>query len=299
MRSEPSPDLVAAVDRLIGVARTARDDFVAWRRTSLGLKGMLIYVLAVPLPLAGVVALARGQLGQALGAVAAFVLVALAGYLNRRGILEELVEGDRRFTRSLRLPHKYLAAGSLVAGTMVGAQAAAGHSLGVGLLFGLLALLGFHLSYRLPPPAGALGLKREVVPDKGLRRALEQAERRILAIEKAALSIGNAELGERLGRIAVKGRSVLGVIAERPAERFRARKFLNVYLEGAERVASRYVKTHRLARGRELEQNFRTVLVDIEQVFDRQLLRLSEEDVFDLDVQIEVLRKQLDREGIT
>ena len=43
----------------------------------------------------------------------------------------------------------------------------------VSVVFGLLALLGFHLSYRLPPPGGALGLEREVVSDKGLRRALE------------------------------------------------------------------------------------------------------------------------------
>ena len=129
--------------------------------------------------------------------------------------------------------------------------------------------------------------------------SLAEAELRILAIEKAALRIGNRELEQRLHRIAGQGRAVLEQVVARPEERFRARKFLNVYLEGAERVASRYAQTHRLARGQELEQNFRNVLTEIETVFGRQLNRLAEHDVFDLDVQIEVLRKQLEREGIT
>ena len=88
------------------------------------------------------------------------------------------------------------------------------------------------------------------------------------------------------------------MIAERPGELFRARKFLSVYLEGAERVASRYVKTHRIARSRVLEQNFRNVLDEIETVFERQRALLMEHDVADLDIQIDVLRKRMDSEGI-
>ena len=48
-----------------------------------------------------------------------------------------------------------------------------------------------------------------------------------------------------------------------------------------------------------LRQRYDAVLAEIERVFERQLHRLSEQDLFDLDVQIEVLRKQLERGGIT
>jgi hypothetical protein len=259
---------------------------------------MLLYVLAVPLPLAAVVALAGGALLPAAFCALAFGLVVAGGNLNRRAMLEELVTPERRFARAPRHSLKYLAAGLVAGGTALAAWGGAGQSAAVGTVFGLLALFGFHLSYRLPAPAqvlGGLGARR---PQGGVEAALAQAEGRILAIEKAALSVGNTELGERLGRVAAKGRAILGVIAERPEERFRARKFLNVYLEGAERVAGKFVKTHRLTRGRTLEQNFRNVLVDIERVFDQQLESLAEQDVFDLDVQIEVLRRQLEREGI-
>jgi hypothetical protein len=265
----------------------------------LGLRGVLLYLLAAPLALATVVSLAKGVFPDAAAAVLACALIVLGGYLNRRGIVEELLAPDRRFTRAFGLPYKYLAALSVAAGTVLAAHGAVGQGVLVSLAFGLLALAGFHMRYRLPPPAEALGRPRRLVGDKQLQKAVEQAEQRILAIDEAALRIRNLELTQRLQRIAGQGRAILDQIVERPAERFRARKFINVYLEGAERVASRYAATHRLAQGQELEQNFRTVLVEIESVFGRQLRQLEEHEVFDLDVQIEVLRKQLEREGIT
>ncbi len=287
------------VDALLQAAREARDHFQAWRRSRLGLRGMLLYVLAVPLALAGVVALAGGHLAQALAAGSAFGLVVAGGFLNRRGLVEELVAPERRYTRSWDLPHKYLAALVVAAGTGLAAFGAVGHGPLVSLVFALLSLGGFHLAYRLPRPQALFGPRRPAVRDKALGRALAQAERRILAIEKAALRLGNRELEQRLNRIAGQGRAILEQVVARPDERFRARKFLNVYLEGAERVASRYARTHPVARGRELEENFRNVLVEIEAVFERQLKRQAEHDAFDLDVQIEVLRRQLEREGIT
>jgi hypothetical protein len=265
----------------------------------LGLRGGLLYVLAVPLAFAAVAFLARGAFPEAMAAGAAFGLVATGALFNRRGTLEELVAPERRFTRSSAVPHKYLAALAVAAGTMIAAYGAVGQSGLVSIAFGLLALAGFHMAYRLPLLRAAFGLALEEAGDKTLQKMLAQAELRILAIEKSALRIRNPELEQRLQRIAGQGREILDQIIARPEERFRARKFLNVYLESAERVASRYAKTHRLAQGKELEQNFRNVLIEIENVFGQQLSRVAEHEVFDLDVQIEVLRKQLEREGIT
>jgi 5-bromo-4-chloroindolyl phosphate hydrolysis protein len=129
--------------------------------------------------------------------------------------------------------------------------------------------------------------------------ALAEAEERLLNIEQAAGRIGNPELRRRLGRIADQGREILGRIEQRPRDLRRARKFLTVYLEGAERVTRGYAATHRAADYAELEQSFRNVLITIEDVFAEQQKRLLETDLMDLDVQIEVLEKQLKREGIT
>jgi hypothetical protein len=300
MRSEPPVQgLEWVVDTALSGLRDARGHYLAWRRSRLGLRGMLLYLLTLPAGLASVAQLAGGDAAGALAALGAVVAIGAAAWSNRRGLVDDLVAPDRRYTRGSGPLYKYLAAVSLGAGTGLMAAGAADHGPLTAALFAALSLTGYHLLYRLPPPGRLLAAPVRVGRDRGLHKALAEAERRVLAIEKAAMRIGNRELEQRLQRIAGQGRAVLELIAARPEERFRARKFLNVYLEGAERVAGRYARTHRVARGQELEQSFRNVLVEIEQVFATQLERLSEQDVADLDVQIAVLRRQLEREGIS
>ena len=70
------------------------------------------------------------------------------------------------------------------------------------------------------------------------------------------------------------------------------------HLDSALRVSETYARTHENAPSAELEARFRNVLVTIEQVFGEQQQKLLENDVLDLDVQIEVLKTQLEKEGV-
>lgn len=300
-RPAPKPSLPqesrAALPAL-ELAKELRQRVTAWRRRRLGLRGTLLYLLPLPLPLAGLVALASGDFGGAVAAIGAFAAIVGGGYLNRRGLREQLLAPERRYSRPDPVPYGYLAAALVAAGTGLAAAGVVGHDLLVSGTFALLAAAGFHLSYPLPSPRRLLERPARAPADNRVRNALERAEGRILAIELAAEGIGNPELEQRLRRIAGQGRGILELIAGRPGELSRAHKFLNVYLEGAERVASRYAQTHRVARSRTLEGSFRSVLEEIEAVFERQHTLLLEHDMDDLDVQIEVLRKQLEREGL-
>jgi hypothetical protein len=270
-----------------------------WRGRRLGLRGSLLYVAAVPLLPAAVIALAGGRLVSAVTLSLAFAMVIAGARLNRRGLLERLLAPERRYTRATRLPYQYLAVLLVAAATGLAAYVGVGHDLPVSVTYALLAALGFHLAYRLPAPATVLGSGPAPVSDPAARRALQQAEQQLLAIEQAALEIGHRELQQRLQRIAALGRAVLDMLAQRPADLFRARQFLHVHLEGAERVARRYARSHPLSRGQQLEARFRDVLAQIESAFARQRQQLLEHDLLDLDVQIEVLRRQLQREGIS
>jgi hypothetical protein len=283
----------------VDLAEELRRRFGAWRRRRLGLRGVLLYALPIPLAPAAVLALAGGDFGGAASAAAAFAALAAAARLNRRGLREQLIAPERRYSRPARIPYGYLAAGLVAAGTAIAAFGAVGHGALVSTAFALMAAAGFHLSYPLPSPRELLPSRQPKGGDGRVQAALERAEGRVLAIELAAEGIGNPELEQRLRRIAGQGRAILELIAGRPTELSRAQKFLNVYLEGAERVASRYVQTHRLTRSQSLESSFRNVLAEIEAVFERQRKQLLEHGVDDLDVQIAVLRKQLEREGLS
>jgi hypothetical protein len=265
-------------------------------------RALLLWLFSVPLVLAALSALAAGRLEGFIADASAWLLVALAALLTRRASLAPAeAQRERRFTRAGRrwqFPLRNLAGASLAAGTFVAAVYGVGHSPGVGLGFAAVALLGYHLLYRLEPLRVGSPLTAQDKESRAVIEALAEAEDRLITIERAANAIGNRELRERLARIAGLGRGILAQIAERPSDLRRARRFLTVFLEGAEQVSDGYARTHRHADSAELEHSFRTVLITIEEQFQRQRERLREADVLDLDVQIEVLKKQLEQEGI-
>jgi 5-bromo-4-chloroindolyl phosphate hydrolysis protein len=63
-------------------------------------------------------------------------------------------------------------------------------------------------------------------------------------------------------------------------------------------VANGFADINKQTNDGETGQNFRDLLDDLDRVFKEQQQKLLEEDLFDLDVQMEVLAKQLKHEGI-
>jgi hypothetical protein len=263
-----------------------------------GLRGLLLYILPLPLLLGAVVGLGAGHLGAFLGDGSGFALLMGGAWVNRRGIRAARAEQRVRFARLQRWPLKTLGGALTVLGAGVAAHFAAGHGLPISLAFAGVAGLGFHLAYGFEP----LGRPRPFdIGDERARQvaeALGEAEARLLEVERSAAAMTNPELRARVRRISAQGRGILNQIAERPTDLFRARKFLNVYLEGVQQVTEGYARAHVQADSRDLEQSFRNVLITVEQVFEEQRQKLLKTDLMDLDVQIEVLRKQLQREGI-
>ncbi|MGB5734336.1 MAG: 5-bromo-4-chloroindolyl phosphate hydrolysis family protein [Thiohalocapsa sp.] len=259
---------------------------------------VMLWVLSAPLPLAALMSLGAGQVGGFLGDAVAWGLIAGSAVLTRLGFADARSGRERRFSRQFRLPLRNVAAAALGIGTCVAAVFGVGHMLPVGIGFGLVAVLGYHFAYGLEPLLQGSRLTATDKESRAVAEALAEAEGRLINIDRAAAAIGNPELQLRLSRIADQGRGMLEQIAERPSDLRRARRFLTVFLEGTEQVTDGYVRSHRHAESGELEQNFRNVLVSIEDQFARQRQRLRQADVLDLDVQIEVLKKQLEQEGI-
>jgi hypothetical protein len=261
-------------------------------------KGTLLFLLPMPLLMGALIGLGSGRLDVVLADGLLFGLFMAAADLTRRGLRAEHAQQILRFTRLQRIPLKTI--GGLLTGLATGLAAwvSVGQGVGLSLAYAAVAMLGFHLVYGFEP----LGRPRAFATNDDRARkvaaALAEAEHKLLDLDRAARNISNPELKLRLGRIGAQGRSILNQIGDRPTDLFRARKFLSVYLDGVQQVADGYAKTHRLADSSELEQNFRNVLVTVEQVFEEQHQRLLKTDLMDLDVQIEVLKKQLDREGI-
>ncbi len=248
----------------------------------------LLFLLPLPVAAAAAVSLAQGQLVALLGNSIGYGLFLGGALLMRHA---GLVAGKAGFTA---WPMKTLACALVALATGTTAWLGVGHHPAIAVAFALVALLGCWLTYGfdLQTNRCARGI------GKHHRMALTQAERSIAAIEQASRDIRQPELEARLGRIAALASTILNQLNEDPHKLRRARKFLNVYLDGVTSVVKGYAKTQAQVTAPELDERFRHALITVEDAFREQQQRLLDSDVDNLDVQIEVLTQQLEREGI-
>lgn len=262
-------------------------------------RGLLLYFLPLPLLLAALLRLAGGHWMLALMLGGAFTLCMVAANLSRRGMTIESQALRRKLVRrSSTVPYKMFAALLMGAGVALAAWSGAQEGIITSVLYGAFATLGYYLRYgfdpaRSAPEIAAVGVTAEEVLD-----VLEEAEGRIDAIEASARQLKQPELRQRLRRIVDGVRELLDIIENNPSDLRRARKFLKVYLDGAQQVVAGYARTHRLGDDANLDDNFRRVLDTIESVIEEQRSKLLEHNLDDLDIKIEVLQMQLEKEGV-
>lgn len=266
-----------------------------------GIKGVLLYLLPLPVLITAIGSLMRGSVIDTLVTGGVFAAYMLGATIARQGFRLQGEYERRKIARAPSTPFKTIAALLIAITTAVLDWWTSSYALAAipeAILIGAVAFLGFALYYGLDPRKDkASGLSIGVTIDEVLD-ALDTANVKIDAIESARRKINNPEFNIRLQRITSKAREVLTSIEDDPTRLARARKFLKVYLDGTQRVTEGYARTHREQQPAALETNFSRVLDSIEQTFTEQQTKLLEDDHFDLDVQIEVLETQLKREGV-
>jgi len=293
MRFDLARNPVASPEALLRLPGNVWKRVLDWRRRSVGFRGLLLYVLMIPLALATVIHAISGNLVQMLLGIGASGLLLMAAKLNRLALLEDLLSRQRRFTAPRYKPTHLLRLLLFAGFAGVTAWGLAGHGAILAGVYATLAALGMSLSYPLAArDKDPLGHRQQGLSGS-VRTSLEQAEERLLQLRKLGRSIGQAELDARLEAIADKGERILERLVEKPALLPGSRRFLHVHLEGAERVAKEYVKTHRLLRKGRLERRFREALLLIDKAFHDHQRDLERQQVESLDIQIAVLKEQL------
>jgi 5-bromo-4-chloroindolyl phosphate hydrolysis protein len=268
------------------------------RRLKSKIVGLSLFLLPLPLLLRATLSLWSGDAANLAATGGSWLLFLAAAILCRRGMQVELIQEGRPFASGQATTLK-TAGGALVAlATIVTALFAVGHTLPIALAFGLLAGIGYFLLYDGDGAARRLQKRNLGAEGDEAGRLLREAYRRLDGIETASRRIASSEFKQRLRNIIVGAEKILGLVAEDPSDLRRARKFLTVYLDGAQRVTEEYARTHANAASPELEHNFRTLLVDMENTCDEQYRRMLEHDVSDLEVRIEVLSARLRQEGV-
>jgi hypothetical protein len=255
-------------------------------------------MLAVPL----VWGLLSGNVADVVALAVGLVVIYLGTFLVESGLVKGAEYQARELANAPRPPRKLLGAIVVAIGVFACGLGASGAGVALSLLLGALAGIGCLMVYGMDPTRNK-GLAPELARKAGVKteqviEAVTKAEGKLRDIERLAGGLHNRELTDRLGRIVAQARAVLAQIEKDPSDLRRARRFLVTYLDGTRDVVRKYTEQQRDLAETELAANFRQVLGTIERVFTEQEQVLKRNETMDLEVQIEVLRTQLEREGV-
>ncbi|MCF6300658.1 MAG: 5-bromo-4-chloroindolyl phosphate hydrolysis family protein [Proteobacteria bacterium] len=255
----------------------------------------LLYTYSLPILMAVLSNLLKGNLIYFLISSGVFFTVLLGAYWMSLGLRNKAVFSQREYKLNSPFPLMFVSSLLLGAASFVGSWLVTDYDLFSSIGFAIAATVGCWLWYGLDP----IEKKSKFSDDKSdAMEILSSSEDLVLNIENHNLLIANAELSQRLDKITVLSRDVLKVLSENPNKLSKARRFLHSYLGATESVIERYAKSHDKTDDQDLDDNFKTVLQNIEKVFAEQYEKLLANDIFDLDVDIEVLNTLLEKQGI-
>lgn len=227
--------------------------------------------------------------------IAAFGLLMLAAWLTREGVLAQTAYDARRVARRPAIPRKLF--GSVLTGLGLAAAAFSG-GIGQAVVLGVLGG-GLHLvAFGLDPmrDKGMEGV--DLMQTDRAARAVADAERLLADMESAIQRAGDQRLTRRVTAFAAQIRPFFRTIEEDPRHLNATRRYLGIYLQGARDATVKFADLYARGRDQSARAEYEALLDDLEGRFAARRDALLGDDRTALDIEIEVLRERLDREGL-
>ncbi len=255
-------------------------------------KGTLLYLFLIPLFIAVILALLQTNIQAFLLNSLAFALFFFTAKLSSKGFTQELEYLRSPLTKAPKIPYKTIAAFMLGGSTFFTAWVAGGKSFFSALFLGVIATLGYYLYYGFDPKKDKLDNLGDISAEFVLE-TIGEAKTKLSNIEKHMDQIEDTLLYGKLNIAMTKARNILETIQEDPKDIRVARKFLIVYIDGIAKVTDSYVSMDEEDINSETKERLYALMEDIDSRFDKELERLKNNNQFELDVHIDVLKEQI------
>ncbi len=221
-----------------------------------------------------------------------FLILAGSTALAQRGLTQRLAYEQATLAKAPAVPYMSLAAIGLGIGSFYLNFFVGGRTLLPSLFAGILAPAGFWLYYGFDPKKDKLGAIEGISADLVLE-TLHEAKEKLSHIREDITQIHDRTLQQKITIATQKADTILATIQEDPKDIRVARKFLIVYIDGIAKVTSSYRQLDEEEITIETKEKLYTLMDDIESRFSSELTRLKENNQFDLDVHIDVLKEQI------
>ncbi|MBS9715700.1 5-bromo-4-chloroindolyl phosphate hydrolysis family protein [Pseudohalocynthiibacter aestuariivivens] len=270
-----------------------KSPFHGQRRSRVG--GRVNFLFLAPLPLA-FRAFFQDPTGLALNLLAFGTLI-LAAWLTRDGLLAQEAYEARKIARRPAIPRKMFGSALTGIGLFITGYAGTG-SIASPMLLAIVGTLLHGFSFGIDPlrDKGMEGI--DTFQSDRVARVIEGAEKHLAAMSDAIKRAGDRELEARVAQFQATARDMFRTVEEDPRDLTAARKYLGVYLLGARDATAKFADIYARSSDMKARADYEALLTDLEENFAARTRALLLDDRSDLDVEIEVLRERLAREGI-
>lgn len=263
-------------------------------KLSAGWSSTLLYIAPVPLIFR---AFFNEPLGLALNLLAFGVLM-LAAKLTRDGIRAHKAYDARRVARRPAIPRKVFGSALIGFGLFIAGYADGGTLINPLILAAVgLFLHSFAFGFDPMRSKGMEGM--DSFQNQRVARVVDEAEKHLGAMSNAISRVRDREVAGRLSHFQDVVRRMLRTVEEDPRDLTPARKYLGVYLLGARDATLKFVDLYNQTHDKKAREDYLGLLTDLEFNFAAKTEKLLLDDRSDLDVEIEVLRDRLQRDGIS
>jgi hypothetical protein len=129
-------------------------------------------------------------------------------------------------------------------------------------------------------------------------RAVDEAEAHIAAMRAALAPLRDRRLTERVERFEATASAMFREVESDPRDLVAARRYLGVYLVGARDATTKFADYWSRSRDQGARRDWEALMDDLETNFAARTERLAIGNRQGLDIEIEVLRDRLEREGV-
>ncbi|WP_299373031.1 5-bromo-4-chloroindolyl phosphate hydrolysis family protein [uncultured Tateyamaria sp.] len=272
---------------------TERAAYDRARVDPVGARANLMFLPAVPMVF---LSLNDGAIGLMLGLVAAGILT-LGAWLLRGGLVAEAAYHERKVARRPAIPRKLFSAVLTGVGIAIAAYRSE-PGLVAPILFGA-ASLGLHIAAFGLDPMRDKGMEGvDTFQQDRVARVVDEAEAHLRAMTDAMKRAEDRQMERKLEQFQTVARDLIRTVEEDPRDLTAARKYLGVYLMGARDATVKFADIYARTRDAQARTDYATLLDDLSDNFAARTRKLLVEDRSDLNIEIDVLRDRLQREGV-
>ncbi|MEO9572651.1 MAG: 5-bromo-4-chloroindolyl phosphate hydrolysis family protein [Tateyamaria sp.] len=258
-----------------------------------GARANILFIPAIPMVF---LALNDGAMNLTLALVSAGLLT-LAAWLLRGGLVAEAAYISRKVARRPAIPRKLFS--SVLTGIGI-AMAAYRNEPGLvaPILFGVAAS-GLHLAAFGIDPLQDKGMEGiDTFQQDRVARVVDEAETHLAAMTDAMKRAEDRQIALKLEKFQATARDLIRTVEEDPRDLTAARKYLGVYLIGARDATIKFADIYSRTRDTQARADYSDLLDDLSDNFAARTRKLLVDDRSDLNIEIDVLRDRLQREGV-